>query len=138
MMSQYITTPGRNDGVELGVHSKPSGNPSILVQQLVSASECYLPGPNLFSSAIMGLSRLPAAALAAVSFLSGLSSAAPTGMFSGVKRDLKFDFNGDKIRGVNLGGWFVLEPWITPGLFEDTPETVVDGRHNFSIMQANI
>jgi glucan 1,3-beta-glucosidase len=23
-----------------------------------------------------------------------------------------------KIRGVNLGGWLVLEPWITPGLFE--------------------
>ncbi|KAI9594786.1 glycoside hydrolase superfamily [Syncephalis fuscata] len=24
----------------------------------------------------------------------------------------------DKIRGVNLGGWLVLEPWITPSLFE--------------------
>ena len=23
-----------------------------------------------------------------------------------------------KIRGVNLGGWLVLEPWITPSLFE--------------------
>ena len=23
-----------------------------------------------------------------------------------------------KIRGVNLGGWLVLEPWITPNLFE--------------------
>ena len=22
------------------------------------------------------------------------------------------------IRGVNLGGWLVMEPWITPGLFE--------------------
>jgi glucan 1,3-beta-glucosidase len=34
------------------------------------------------------------------------------------KRDLKFDYNGQKVRGVNLGGWFVLEPWITPSLFE--------------------
>ena len=33
-------------------------------------------------------------------------------------RDLSFDYVNDKIRGVNLGGWFVLEPWITPSLFE--------------------
>jgi len=31
---------------------------------------------------------------------------------------LNFDYNGDKVRGVNLGGWLVLEPWITPSLFE--------------------
>lgn len=36
-----------------------------------------------------------------------------------------------KIRGVNLGGWLVLEPWITPGLFsqfETTPrdQTAID------------
>jgi len=24
----------------------------------------------------------------------------------------------DKIRGVNLGGWLVMEPWITPSMFE--------------------
>jgi len=58
--------------------------------------------------------------------LPDLSSAAPTGMFTSAKRDLKFDFNGEKVRGVNLGGWFVLEPWITPSLFEATPEDVVD------------
>ena len=23
-----------------------------------------------------------------------------------------------KIRGVNLGGWLLLEPWITPSIFE--------------------
>ncbi|KAF2014023.1 glycoside hydrolase family 5 protein [Aaosphaeria arxii CBS 175.79] len=34
------------------------------------------------------------------------------------KRAPSFDFNGQKVRGVNLGGWFVLEPWITPSLFE--------------------
>lgn len=36
------------------------------------------------------------------------------------KRDdpLKFDYNNKKVRGVNLGGWFVLEPWITPSIFE--------------------
>ena len=25
---------------------------------------------------------------------------------------------GVKIRGVNLGGWLVLEKWMTPSLFE--------------------
>ncbi|EJD06576.1 glycoside hydrolase family 5 protein [Fomitiporia mediterranea MF3/22] len=31
-----------------------------------------------------------------------------------------FAYGTDKIRGVNLGGWFVLEPWITPSIFENT------------------
>jgi glucan 1,3-beta-glucosidase len=34
------------------------------------------------------------------------------------ERQLTFDYNNDKIRGVNLGGWFVLEPWITPSIFD--------------------
>ncbi|TIC14480.1 glycoside hydrolase [Wallemia mellicola] len=31
----------------------------------------------------------------------------------------KWDFNNDKILGVNLGGWLVLEPFIVPGLYEE-------------------
>ncbi|PPQ85378.1 hypothetical protein CVT25_006409 [Psilocybe cyanescens] len=31
-----------------------------------------------------------------------------------------FNYGTDKIRGVNLGGWLVLEPWITPSVFEST------------------
>lgn len=34
------------------------------------------------------------------------------------KRSPLWDYQNDKIRGVNLGGWFVLEPYITPSLFE--------------------
>ncbi|KAI0734298.1 glycoside hydrolase [Fomitopsis betulina] len=38
-----------------------------------------------------------------------------------------FRYGTDAIRGVNLGGWFVLEPWITPSIFESTNNTdVVD------------
>lgn len=29
-----------------------------------------------------------------------------------------WDYGSDKIRGISLGGWFVLEPYITPSLFE--------------------
>ncbi|KAL8922669.1 MAG: hypothetical protein Q9208_004982 [Pyrenodesmia sp. 3 TL-2023] len=44
------------------------------------------------------------------------------------KRAIAFDYNGDKVRGVNLGGWLVLEPWITPSIFEEwsSSQTVVD------------
>ncbi|KAI9705019.1 MAG: exo-1,3-beta-glucanase [Candelina mexicana] len=35
------------------------------------------------------------------------------------KRELTFDYSNNKVRGVNLGGWFVLEPWITPSLFNE-------------------
>ncbi|KAJ1855267.1 hypothetical protein GGH12_003700 [Coemansia sp. RSA 1822] len=35
-----------------------------------------------------------------------------------VARTKRFGKGGDVIRGVNLGGLFVLEPWITPSLFE--------------------
>lgn len=43
-----------------------------------------------------------------------------------VNRDSSFDFSKDKIKGVNLGGWLLVEPFISPSLFEafngsDTP-----------------
>ncbi|KAL4810746.1 glycoside hydrolase superfamily [Aspergillus unguis] len=34
--------------------------------------------------------------------------------------------NAGLIRGVNLGGWLVLEPWITPHLFDDAGDGAVD------------
>jgi len=72
--------------------------------------------------------KLTASAASAVALLASLSGAAPTGMISEVsKRDLSFAFGQDKVRGVNLGGWLVLEPWITPSIFEATPGNVVDG-----------
>lgn len=27
-----------------------------------------------------------------------------------------------KVRGVNLGGWLVVEGWIKPSLFDDIPD----------------
>jgi len=68
-------------------------------------------------------------ALAAATALSSLAIAAP--VTQNQKRSMssaKFNFNGEKVRGVNLGGWFVLEPWITPSIFEPwaTSQTAVD------------
>ncbi|KAJ6005499.1 hypothetical protein N7451_003443 [Penicillium sp. IBT 35674x] len=31
-----------------------------------------------------------------------------------------------KVRGVNLGGWLVLEPWITPSIFDQVGDAAVD------------
>ena len=45
------------------------------------------------------------------------------------KRALAFDYNsGPGVKGVNLGGWFVLEPWITPSIFSEWADShaVVD------------
>ena len=41
-------------------------------------------------------------------------------------RAADFDYNGDKVRGVNLGGWLVIEPWITPSLFDEVGDGAVD------------
>jgi glucan 1,3-beta-glucosidase len=76
----------------------------------------------------MTFPKLSTVALAAAALLPSFSNAAPATLMSPAKRDLKFAFGDDKIRGVNLGGWFVLEPWITPSIFEATPDECVDGK----------
>lgn len=37
-----------------------------------------------------------------------------------------WDYENGKIHGVNLGGWFVLEPYITPSLFQGLDPRIVD------------
>ncbi|KAF8896377.1 glycoside hydrolase family 5 protein [Infundibulicybe gibba] len=46
-----------------------------------------------------------------------------------------FNYGTDKIRGVNLGGWFVLEPWITPSIFQNTNNDAVVDEFTFGAMQ---
>ncbi|KAF7592766.1 exo-1,3-beta-glucanase [Aspergillus hancockii] len=41
-------------------------------------------------------------------------------------RAKSLDFDGDKVRGVNLGGWLLLEPWITPSIFDGAGDGAVD------------
>ena len=77
----------------------------------------------------MAFVKLPTAVVVAAVLLSSFSHGAPVAPMSSFKRsdNMKFDFDSDKVRGVNLGGWFVLEPWITPSIFEATPDECVDG-----------
>ncbi|TFK72886.1 glycoside hydrolase family 5 protein [Pluteus cervinus] len=57
-------------------------------------------------------------------------TALPSGIAPGDDSDPPlppFDYGNDKVRGVNLGGWLVLEPWITPSIFQNTGnDNVVD------------
>ncbi|KAL0955004.1 hypothetical protein HGRIS_003929 [Hohenbuehelia grisea] len=46
-----------------------------------------------------------------------------------------FNYGRDTIRGVNLGGWFVLEPWITPSIFEDTGNDAIIDEYTFGQLQ---
>ncbi|KAH9458603.1 hypothetical protein Pst134EB_010901 [Puccinia striiformis f. sp. tritici] len=37
-----------------------------------------------------------------------------------------FDYATQKIRGVNIGGWLVTEPWITPSVYETNNPAIID------------
>jgi glucan 1,3-beta-glucosidase len=39
---------------------------------------------------------------------------------------IAFNYGSDKVRGVNIGGWLVLEPWITPSIFDNVGDAAVD------------
>ncbi|KAK5449467.1 glucan exo-1,3-beta-glucosidase [Exophiala xenobiotica] len=38
----------------------------------------------------------------------------------------QFSYGSSPVRGVNVGGWLVLEPWITPSIFQPFGGSVVD------------
>ncbi|KAH9986248.1 glycoside hydrolase superfamily, partial [Russula vinacea] len=46
-----------------------------------------------------------------------------------------FAYGSVPIRGVNLGGWFVLEPWITPSIFNNTNNDAIIDEFTFGQMQ---
>lgn len=47
-----------------------------------------------------------------------------------------FPYGSSKVRGVNLGGWLVLEPWITPSIFDDTGNDAIVDEWTFCQMQS--
>ncbi|KAI0297553.1 exo-1-3-beta-glucanase [Multifurca ochricompacta] len=46
-----------------------------------------------------------------------------------------FPYGSQKVRGVNLGGWLVLEPWITPSLFDNTGNPNIVDEWTFGQLQ---
>ncbi|KAI0785373.1 exo-beta-1,3-glucanase [Irpex lacteus] len=75
--------------------------------------------------------RVASLALLATSIFSRLAWAAPadTPISPG------FAYGSQKVRGVNLGGWLVLEPWITPSLFDNTGNANIVDEWTFGQLQ---
>ncbi|KAG6837641.1 hypothetical protein H0H93_004917 [Arthromyces matolae] len=46
-----------------------------------------------------------------------------------------FNYGSNKVRGVNLGGWLVLEPWITPSIFDNTGDSRIIDEYTFGKYQ---
>ncbi|KAF8910118.1 exo-1-3-beta-glucanase [Gymnopilus junonius] len=46
-----------------------------------------------------------------------------------------FPYGSQKVRGVNLGGWLVLEPWITPSIFDNTNDSRIIDEYTFGQYQ---
>ncbi|KAI0094429.1 exo-beta-1,3-glucanase [Irpex rosettiformis] len=46
-----------------------------------------------------------------------------------------FPYGSQTVRGVNLGGWLVLEPWITPSLFDNTGNPNIVDEWTFGQLQ---
>jgi len=40
------------------------------------------------------------------------------------RRSVSFAFGDQKVRGLNIGGWLVLEPWITPSIFQNVDQSL--------------
>lgn len=47
-----------------------------------------------------------------------------------------FPYGSEKVRGVNLGGWLVLEPWITPSMFDATGNNAIIDEWTFGLLQS--
>ncbi|KAK7058472.1 hypothetical protein VNI00_002106 [Paramarasmius palmivorus] len=51
-----------------------------------------------------------------------------------------FPYGEVKVRGVNLGGWLVLEPWITPSIFDQTGNVAMQSsfrEYTYNILTGN-
>ncbi|KAF7288873.1 Glycoside hydrolase family 5 protein [Mycena indigotica] len=47
-----------------------------------------------------------------------------------------FPYGSSKVRGVSLGGWLVLEPWITPSIFDSTGNPAIVDEWTFGQLQS--
>ncbi|KAH7930932.1 glycoside hydrolase family 5 protein [Leucogyrophana mollusca] len=70
------------------------------------------------------LRRLLVSALLGLSFINSAVSLTPG-----------FPYGSEKVRGVNLGGWLVLEPWITPSMFDKTGNSKIVDEWTFCQLQ---
>ncbi|PBK75640.1 glycoside hydrolase [Armillaria solidipes] len=105
----------------------------FLGTSLASAEQCRLQykQPTTVSA---GANVIPYSSGSASSSLPTPASATQSGSTS-TPSATPFNYGNQTIRGVNLGGWFVLEPWITPSIFENTNNDNVVDEYTFGSLQ---
>ncbi|KAJ6505985.1 glycoside hydrolase family 5 protein [Mycena vulgaris] len=108
----------------------------LLLADVQAAQQCRLQ----LNAKGSGASSDPGAT-SAPSPTSTSASSAPTGTGTGTGTAVSasatptFKYGTTPIRGVNLGGWFVLEPWITPSIFKNTGNDAIVDEFTFGSMQ---
>ena len=75
-------------------------------------------------------SLLPLLSLLTSTTLTTTSALPTTNTTSSLSRrqgvNLGFPYGSQQVRGVNLGGWLLLEPFISPSMFEGLDGSIVD------------
>ncbi|KZV62907.1 glycoside hydrolase family 5 protein [Peniophora sp. CONT] len=95
----------------------------LLARSVVAARQCRLVLPaDLEASPPVPSVGLNTSATATATGTASASSSAPS---ASATPFTAFNYGHTPIRGVNLGGWFVLEPWITPSIFIWTNNSAV-------------
>ncbi|KIL67587.1 glycoside hydrolase family 5 protein [Amanita muscaria Koide BX008] len=84
---------------------------------IVAAQQCRLVRPSAATETASGSNNAASPSPSSTSVPPSNVAPSPT----------PFQYGQDPIRGVNLGGWLVLEPWITPSIFQGTNnEAIID------------
>ncbi|KAI0275217.1 glycoside hydrolase superfamily [Gloeopeniophorella convolvens] len=64
-----------------------------------------------------------------------LAAAILAGLPAALAFSPSFPYGSQKVRGVSLGGWLVLEPWITPSIFDNTGNSNIVDEWTFGQLQ---
>ncbi|TAQ85319.1 hypothetical protein B7494_g6357 [Chlorociboria aeruginascens] len=72
----------------------------------------------------MWLKNMLAALLAALLAAASVGAAPAASSAPQSKRTIAFSYGSEKVRGLNIGGWLVLEPWITPSIFQNVDQSL--------------
>ncbi|KAF7312287.1 Glycoside hydrolase family 5 protein [Mycena indigotica] len=113
----------------------PSISPRRMVLLLTDAAQqCHLRPHNQILTSLG--STKPTTSPAGASSKTTASNGAPTPSGSATPAPpTPFNYGTTPIRGVNLGGWLVLEPWITPSIFNNTRNDAIIDEYTFGQMQ---
>ncbi|EIN04828.1 glycoside hydrolase family 5 protein [Punctularia strigosozonata HHB-11173 SS5] len=96
------------------------------------AEQCHLRAPNGREVVVPSKPISSSAGASASATATGTATGTAT---SPTVSETPFKYGTDTIRGVNLGGWFVLEPWITPSMFENTGNDDIVDEFTFGQLQ---